>query len=174
MTRDTGLVLEPEQSELIIRDRRDGDLEAIVDLALESMRWHADTFGHLRPVPSADALRAGFREIVPTADSYIRVAEIGSTVAGFLTAGVQPPTTSGIEALDEPSVYVSDVVVTQSARRGGIGRALLADLDDWARRRGCNTIRLTMHVGNEPAQRLYEQLGYRPTWITFRKDREDG
>ncbi len=67
-------------------------------------------------------------------------------------------------------MYISDVAVTQAARRRGIARALLADLDEWAGRRGCRTIRLSMHAGNEPASRLYEQLGYRPTWITFRKD----
>jgi hypothetical protein len=27
-----------------------------------------------------------------------------------------------------------------------------------------------MHAGNTPAQRLYEELGYLPSWITFRKD----
>ncbi len=68
--------MQPEQSELIIRDRRDGDLEAIVALALESMTWHADTFDDIRPAPTADALRSGFRELVPTADSYFRVAEV--------------------------------------------------------------------------------------------------
>ena len=161
------------EPELIIRDRQEEDLEPIVALALESMTWHADTFSDIRPAPTGDALRAGFRELVPTADGYFRVAELAGTVAGFLTAGLQPPTTSGIEALDEPSVYISDVAVAPTARRRGIARALLTDLDGWARRRECHTIRLSMHAGNEPAHRLYEQLGYRPTWITFRKDRED-
>ncbi|WP_152361557.1 GNAT family N-acetyltransferase [Microlunatus speluncae] len=163
----------PEQAELIIRDRRDTDLEAMVTLALESMTWHADSYPDVRPAPPADALRGGFRELVPTADSYVRVAELDTLVVGFLTAALLPPTTSGIEALDEPSVYISDIIVTGTARRRGIARALLADLDDWARARGCHTIRLTMHAGNEPAHRLYEQLGYRPTWITFRKDGDD-
>ena len=155
---------------MIIRDRRDEDTEVIVSLALESLRWHAETFSHIRPAPPRDSLLSDFRELAATPDTYFRVAELDATVVGFLTAGLHPPTSGGIEALDEPSVYISDVVVTSSARRRGIARALLADLDVWASQRECHTIRLTMHAGNEPAHHLYDQLGYRPSWIAFRKD----
>jgi ribosomal protein S18 acetylase RimI-like enzyme len=92
-------------------------------------------------------------------------------VVGFLSATIRPATTSGIEALDEPSVYISDIVVTAAARRHGIGRTLLRDLDRWATEHDCRIIRLTMHAGNTAAQRLYEQLGYTASWITYRKDR---
>lgn len=153
---------------MTIRDHQPEDVDAITALALESLTWHAESFGDIRPAPAAEALRAQYREI--PADQYLRVAEVDSNIVGFLTAGIQPATTSGIQALDEPSVYIADVAVTRAARRRGVARALLTDLERWAADQGCHTIRLTMHAGNEAAERLYEQLGYQPSWITFRKD----
>jgi ribosomal protein S18 acetylase RimI-like enzyme len=158
----------PEQS-MIIRDRQHDDTDAIVTLALESLTWHAETFTNIRPAPTRDSLLTQFQDLADTADSYFRVAEL-DTVVGFLTASLQPATTGGIEALDERSVYIADLIVTRSARRRGVGRALLTDLEQWAGQQQCHTIRLNMHAGNEPARRLYEQLGYGPSWITFRKD----
>ena len=155
---------------LIIRDRQDHDIEVIVDLALESMTWHADTFDNVRPAPQRQSLLTDFTGLPDSPDTYFRVAELDGTVVGFLTASLHPPTTGGIEALDGTSIYISDIIVTASVRRRGIGRSLLTDLERWATERECHTIRLTMHAGNAPAQHLYEQLGHQPTWITFRKD----
>lgn len=164
-----GRVTPPPES-VIIRDHQDDDIEAIADLALESLAWHADTFPNIRPVPQRQSLLADFRDLPATEDMYFRVAELDTTVVGFLTASLQPATTGGIEALDRPSVYISDIIVTTAVRRRGIGRALLTDLEQWAAQHDCDAIRLNMHAGNSAAQHLYQQLGYQPTWITFRKD----
>jgi ribosomal-protein-alanine N-acetyltransferase len=161
--------MEPAEQSMIIRDRQQDDADAIATLALESLTWHAETFANIRPAPPRDSLLTQFQDLADTPDSYFRVAELDAVV-GFLTASLQPATTGGIEALDERSVYIADLIVTRTARRRGIARALLNDLERWAGQHQCHTIRLNMHAGNEPARRLYEQLGYGPSWITFRKD----
>lgn len=160
----------PPAGAVIIRDQQEQDTEAIVDLALESLTWHASTFSNIRPAPQRQSLLADFRRLTAAPDMYFRVAELDTAVVGFLTANLRPATTSGIEALDRRSVYISDIIVTKAVRRRGIARALLTDLERWATQHHCNTICLNMHAGNAPAQQLYEQLGYQPTWITYRKD----
>lgn len=117
---------------MIIRDQQEDDIEAIVDLALESLAWHADTFPNIRPVPQRQSLLGDFRDLAATSDMYFRVAELDAAVVGFLTASLRAATTGGIEALDRPSVYISDIIVTTAARRRGIGRALLTNLEQWA------------------------------------------
>lgn len=159
-----------DQNSITIRDRRDEDLPVIVDLALESISWHAETFDDIRPAPASQALSHEFSQLTNSPELYFRVAELAGTVVAFLTASIHPPRNGGIEALDGPSIYIADIIVTSSARRLGVAAALLTDLDRWAASHGCSTIRLSMHAGNEPAQRLYEALGYRPTWVTYRKD----
>jgi len=160
-----------DQNSITIRDRRAEDLPVIVDLALESISWHAQTFDDIRPAPAPDALAHEFSQLSDSPELYFRVAELDGTVIAFLTATIHPPRDGGIEALDGPSIYIADIIVTSSARRLGVGAALLTDLDRWAATHNCDTIRLSMHAGNRPAQRLYEALGYRPTWVTYRKDR---
>lgn len=161
-----------DQHPITIRDRRAQDLPIIVDLARESISWHAETFGDVRPAPDRAALAHEYGQVVDSPELYFRVAELEDTVVGFLSASINPPRKGGIEALDEPSIYIGDIIVTKAARRRGVAAALFADLDSWAKSRGCRTIRLTMHAGNAPAQQLYERLGYRQTWITYRKDAE--
>lgn len=156
-----------------IRDRRDGDLHVVVDLALESISWHAEAFTDIRPAPGRDALVHEYGQLADSPELYFRVAELAGRVVAFLSASIQPPRDGGIEALDGPSIYIADIVVTRSARRLGVAAALLNDLDQWAAAHGCTTIRLGMHAGNEPAQRLYEAHGYRPAWVSYRKDLPD-
>lgn len=154
----------------VVRDRRADDLEAIVDLALESIGWHADTFRDIRSAPARDSLLTDYQQLGDSPETYFRVAELQGAVVGFLLARLHPPPTDGIEKLDGPSIYIADVAVTAAARRQGIGRALLQDLESWAADHDAHAIRLNMHAGNTPAQHLYESLGYRQTWVTYRKD----
>ena len=155
---------------MIIRDRTPQDVPAVADLARESIAWHAETFPDIKPAPSRESLIEGFEQPAASPESYFRVADAGGALVGFLTAQLNPPPAGGIEAFEGPFVYIADVAVTQGARRRGIGRALLEDLESWAVDRGAGAIRLSMHAGNGPAARLYESLGYRPSWITYRKD----
>lgn len=155
---------------MVIRDCQDADLDSIVTLAIESLAWHADTFTNVRRPPARDELASGFHDLTIQPDTYFRVAILDAAVTGFLTATIQPPNPNGIEALDEPTVHIADIAVTHAARRRGIARALLTDVEQWARQHDCHTLRLTMHAGNTAAQRPYEELGYLPSWVSFRKD----
>ena len=50
-----------------------------------------------------------------------------------------------------------------SVRRSGIGVALVQGVVDWARTFGAERIELWVVRGNEPAQRLYERMGFHVT-----------
>jgi GNAT superfamily N-acetyltransferase len=52
-------------------------------------------------------------------------------------------------------LYVDDLVTTASARGGGIGGALLAELEERARRAGCRVIDLDSGVHRSDAHRFY-------------------
>lgn len=59
------------------------------------------------------------------------------------------------------SGFVYNVNVNESFRRMGIGRALMEHLEREVRRFGRRWVGLHVDDGNEPAQGLYESLGYR-------------
>ena len=55
---------------------------------------------------------------------------------------------------------VNSVCVARSARGGGVGRALMACAEAWAREQGAVDLRLSVFEFNRRAMRLYEELGY--------------
>lgn len=56
--------------------------------------------------------------------------------------------------------YITNIAVTESARRCGVGRALLQAACDGARARECEFITLEVRVGNVSARALYESEGF--------------
>ena len=63
------------------------------------------------------------------------------------------------------------MAVDRSRRRHGIGRALLAFAEHWARKRGFRSVTLASEVGRADAHAFYTRLGYAPTATSqlFRK-----
>jgi ribosomal protein S18 acetylase RimI-like enzyme len=55
---------------------------------------------------------------------------------------------------------VNSICVRESARGRGVGRALMARAEAWARAEGAEELRLVVWAFNERAVRLYEELGY--------------
>jgi aminoglycoside 6'-N-acetyltransferase I len=53
-------------------------------------------------------------------------------------------------------LYVDEVMVAPSHQRRGIARAMLAEVERWARERGCADIWLAADAENRGAQALYE------------------
>ncbi len=61
----------------------------------------------------------------------------------------------------ESSVEIEGIVVDQSCRRQGVGRALVAQAEAWAQSRGYSSIRLRSNVVRPEAHQFYPGLGYR-------------
>lgn len=55
---------------------------------------------------------------------------------------------------------IANVAVAPAARRQGVGRALLAALEQLARQRGLYRLTLEVRVSNAPAVALYEGAGF--------------
>lgn len=71
---------------------------------------------------------------------------------------------------DEDRVYVSEVHVAESQRGAGIGRLLLAAVEEDARTmEGVTALYLHTEATNEGAIRLYEKEGYRLERVQMRK-----
>ena len=69
-----------------------------------------------------------------------------------------------------PGLFVEDIFVDPSARRGGVGRALMQALARIAVERDCGRMEWMVLDWNQPAIDFYAQLGARPldAWTTHR------
>lgn len=64
---------------------------------------------------------------------------------------------------DRPAAKIGALVVDEAHRGRGIGRALLAALEDEARRRGCSQLFLTTSERRDDAHAFYERVGLEQT-----------
>jgi GNAT superfamily N-acetyltransferase len=56
--------------------------------------------------------------------------------------------------------HIADVVVAREARGRGVGAALLAAAEQWARTRGHRLLTLNVFINNTEARSVYDRAGY--------------
>ena len=89
-------------------------------------------------------------------DQAVFVAEDeAGRVIGLLSVGHRPTLWhSG------PSALIDELVVAATARKRGVGRALIAAAFDWARAAGCSEIGVSTEFANAPARAFYCRVGF--------------
>ena len=90
------------------------------------------------------------------------VAVSGGTVFGALAAYVLDKFEQ-----ERKEAYLYDLAVASDHRRRGIATALIGELKEVARKRGCYVIFVQADQGDTPAIRLYESLGTREEAVHF-------
>jgi GNAT superfamily N-acetyltransferase len=65
---------------------------------------------------------------------------------------------------DSEDCWLEDLFVAESARRAGLGEALVACAIERARARGCGRIELDVAESNRGAWALYERMGFSPDY----------
>ena len=83
------------------------------------------------------------------------VAERDGGIAGLAAGQVVHAITN-----DEPLAFLMALVVEEGARGSGVGRALVAHVEDWARRAGARKLQVLTATYRDGAHRFYEHLGY--------------
>jgi ribosomal-protein-alanine N-acetyltransferase len=100
--------------------------------------------------------RADFRAFLSQPHSIALLAEGASgALLGFILAGQR-------RRGELHYGYVVTIDVAESARRQGVGRALLFAVEKHLREEGLASIRLEVAVDNFAAQQFYEREHYRP------------
>lgn len=72
--------------------------------------------------------------------------------------------------LGKPGIYLEDLYVKPEFRSKGIGRAMLVHLAKLAKERGCGRLEWSVLDWNEPAIKLYKDVGAIPMdeWTVYR------
>lgn len=65
--------------------------------------------------------------------------------------------------------YIFELFVVEAMRGKGIGRALIAACEAWAKRKNFKTILIGVLAGNTSAARLYRNAGYADYAIELKK-----
>lgn len=104
-----------------------------------------------------------WREMLSHGDHRIWVAESEGRVVGTFSLLRMV----NLAHLGAPSAVVEDVVVDESCRGMGVGRAMMGRAMEIARGKGCYKLTLSSNARRTDAHRFYENLGFRRHGISF-------
>ena len=102
-------------------------------------------------------------------DYVVLVAERSNQVVGYVFAGIEPTSWRDLRG---PCGFIHDVYVHEGERQRGTGRELVRAAIAWIQSRGMSQVVLWSKSGNDAAQRLFAELGFRETMIEMTLDRE--
>lgn len=126
----------------------------------------AELAGQLGYPSTAGEVARRFAEMKNSAEHSVFVAELGDgRIAGWVGVFVQRTVES------DACVEISGLVVDERCRSRGLGLRLLERAEQWAREKGCRTVRLRSNVIRNRAHAFYERQGYEhvKTQKAFRK-----
>jgi ribosomal protein S18 acetylase RimI-like enzyme len=115
-----------------------------------------DVVCRLHPMLSPTTPRpdmAAVRSAVDSPDTSLLLARVGAEPVGMLTLVV-------VHLIGGVAAHIEDVVVDESARGRGVGRALVEATLDRARAAGATHVDLTSRPDRTAANRLYRSMGF--------------
>jgi GNAT superfamily N-acetyltransferase len=138
---------------MLLREARRDDLPTIVRMLAD------DVLGKKRhrvedPLPRE--YHAAFDAIAASPSNRLYVAELDGEIVGTMQLTFIP----GLDYLGAERMVIEAVRVARERRNAGLGKAMIAEAIDIARRRGCQRVELTSSASRRDARRFYERLGF--------------
>lgn len=153
-----------------IREATIDDYEALCALFAQVDRVHYTALPEIfQPSGDPPRPRGYVEDILNDAQARLFVAEQGNMVVGLVEATLRE-SRHFASAAPQRWMDLRDIVVDERFRGIGIGKALLAHVEAWARSLGVTRIELTVWEFNTSAHALYERQGFRTLNRTMSKD----
>ena len=106
--------------------------------------------------PSDEQMRATAKRLLADPDTeYLLALDDDGRSVGVCQLRYRLSVWTGVD-----DCWLEDLFVSDDARGGGHGRALVSAALDCARRRGCKRVELDVNVENEKALALYTRMGF--------------
>lgn len=104
---------------------------------------------------SKEEVEVRLRRALEDDSNEVYVAEVDGKILGWLQVAVKQTIESGEYA------EITGLVVDKTSRGKGIGRYLVAQAEDWAKKMKQSTIRVRMNVIRKEAPLFYRAIGFK-------------
>ena len=133
--------------------------------------WHALRCA-LWPDADASQLRAEMRDALARG-LFVRLAFAGDEAIGLVEAALRVDYVNGTET--SPVAFVEGVYVAPPFRRRGVARALVGEVERWARAAGCRELASDSPLDNAGAHAMHRAFGFEETErvVYFRRVLDD-
>jgi ribosomal protein S18 acetylase RimI-like enzyme len=139
----------PDSPAAAVREATVEDARALYSLVLEL----ADALGDWRP--RLEAVRARLSELLEEPRARVLVAEGESGIVGAASLWIKPDLAHGDTVVEVPMLVVAD-----DARRQGVGRLLVEEVQGVAAAEDAAIIELVAARNNAAARAFYRDLGF--------------
>ncbi len=143
---------------ITIRNFRPDDIEKILFFKSESVKMNFPGCNF-----NSDLYRKLLLKSVSMSPDYVKVAEDNGNVIGYVWFRVIDSSVGMFGRFEH-------IFVDKSWRGKGVGRMLMESAEDFFRKSGIKTVKLTVTTTNEDAMKLYEKLGYMTKRYKMEKD----
>lgn len=150
-----------------------GDIGSLESLWVSVHHAHAASMPELAPYVSDaqtwEERSATYRHLIDQGDASLVLARIDGGLVGYafgaITASQDSPLGTDTWEMDAKVGEVISLSVLPDRRGQGIGTALLDALSEVFEGQGVRDVLIGVLPGNHGARRLYERLGFLPTWL---------
>ncbi|MFM7625187.1 MAG: N-acetyltransferase family protein [Gammaproteobacteria bacterium] len=150
-----------ELRELVIRDVLAADRDRLIEMFADLNRFEQPLSGDRRMDPDGAIAGLGSAELrVAESGGVAMVAVLGQEVVGHVFVTVERFGAHVREDL-RSYAYVAELFVCAPHRRRGIGAALVAAAERFARARGLRRMLIGVLAGNDAAHEAYRGYGFR-------------
>jgi ribosomal protein S18 acetylase RimI-like enzyme len=163
-------VADPARPAVVVRPAEERDVRAIARLNRLVQALHAEAEpAFFRPPEDMPGLEAFHQVGLGAEGRTTLVAEVGPEVVGYVALVLQDRGAHTF-AWAHRRLYVDQVGVDPAHRRSGVGRALMAAVEEQARALSVGEVALDTWAFNEEAQAFFRALGYGVYNLRLRKD----
>jgi GNAT superfamily N-acetyltransferase len=144
---------------------QNGSLLSIRRLVVDDAQAAAELCSQLGYPASPDDLRKRIEERAHSTDSVAFAAVLEGQIVAWIDAFIEQ------HLQGSASVVIGGLVVRDTARGMGIGRRLCLEIEEWARSKSIQLVRVRSQIMREDAHRFYLRDGYRKvkTSVVFEK-----
>ena len=147
----------------------EGDHSAIRSLFVELQEHGRASDARLSPGEEiADSYLESLMRKCEQYEGCFFVAELSGEVCGYVCVLAKVPCTEPADGLSVQAEVI-DLVVSKFARSAGVGRALLANAEDFSTRAGARFLRVSVFASNHSAVEFYEHAGYTEHEVVYEK-----
>ncbi len=156
-------------AEINVREARESDLDDVAKLAAKLVRLHHrfDPERFFLQEPVEEGYRWWLGRELANESAIVLVALVDERVAGYVYATIEG---RDWNLLLDKYAGLHDIYVDDQARARGVGEALLRAALARFEERGAPRVVLMSAVQNEPAQRLFARVGFRPTMVEMTRE----
>jgi ribosomal protein S18 acetylase RimI-like enzyme len=153
----------------VIRSATPADLKSASALGAQLVRLHHATnpSRFFLPEQVEDGYAWWLKKEIERPEAVVLVAELDGSIVGYAYGTIEERDWT---ILVDRHGAIHDLCVAESARRHGVGRALILAMIERLERLGAPRILLNAMVQNEGAQRLFASVGFRPTMVEMTRE----